>query len=57
LSLLEETNASGVVQADYIYLNGRPIAVLNGATLYYLHDDMAGGPVMRIAEGRKSCGR
>jgi hypothetical protein len=30
--LLEETNASGVAQADYIYLNGRPIAVINGAT-------------------------
>jgi hypothetical protein len=30
LSLLEETDASGVAQADYIYLNGRPMAVLNG---------------------------
>jgi len=37
--LLEETNASGVAQADYIYLNGRPVAVLNGLTLYYLHTD------------------
>ena len=44
LSLLEETNASGAAQADYIYLNGRPIAVLNGSTLYYLHDDMLGTP-------------
>ena len=43
-SLLEETNASGVALADYIHLNGRPIAVLNGATLYYLHDDMLGTP-------------
>ena len=42
--LLEETNASGVAQADYIYLNGRPVAVLNGSTLYYLHDDMLGTP-------------
>ena len=42
--LLEETDASGVAQADYIYLNGRPIAVLNGSTLYYLHDDMLGTP-------------
>ncbi len=40
--VLEETNASGVAQADYIYLNGRPVAVLNGSTLYYLHDDHAG---------------
>ncbi len=44
LSMLEETNASGAAQADYIYLNGRPVAVLNGATLYYLHDDMLGTP-------------
>jgi RHS repeat-associated protein len=43
-ALLEETNASGVAQADYIYLNGRPIAVFNGSTLYYLHDDRLGTP-------------
>jgi RHS repeat-associated protein len=42
--LLEETNASGVAQADYIYLNGRPMAVLNGSTLYYLHSDRLGTP-------------
>jgi RHS repeat-associated protein len=42
--LLEETNASGVAQADYIYLNGRPVAVLNGSTLYFLHDDRLGTP-------------
>ncbi|MFZ0747373.1 MAG: RHS repeat-associated core domain-containing protein [Terracidiphilus sp.] len=42
--MLEETNASGVAQADYIYLDGRPVAVLNGSTLYYLHDDMLGAP-------------
>ena len=41
---LEEINTSGVVQADYIYLDGRPVAVLNGSTLYYLHDDMLGTP-------------
>jgi RHS repeat-associated protein len=42
--LLEETNASGVAQADYIYLNGRPVAVLSGSTLYYLHSDRLGTP-------------
>ena len=30
--LLEETDQSGTPQADYIYLNGRPIATLNPAT-------------------------
>lgn len=33
-----------MAQADYIYLNGRPVAVLNGSTLYCLHDDMLGTP-------------
>ena len=42
--LLEEQNSSGVAEADYIYLNGQPIAVLNGSTLYYLHDDHLGTP-------------
>jgi RHS repeat-associated protein len=44
--LLEETDASGVAQADYIYLNGRPIATLNPSTgaLYFLNDDMLGTP-------------
>lgn len=38
------TDAAGLAQADYIYLNGRPVAVLNGSTLYYLHDDRLGTP-------------
>ena len=44
--LLEETDASGAAQADYIYLNGRPIADLNNASgaLYFLHDDLLGAP-------------
>jgi RHS repeat-associated protein len=42
--LLEETNASGAAQADYIYLNGRPVAVFNGSTLYSLHTDRLGTP-------------
>jgi len=43
-ALLEETNSSGVAQADYIYLNGRPVAVVNGSTFYFLHDDLLGTP-------------
>ncbi|MDR3740717.1 MAG: RHS repeat-associated core domain-containing protein [Terracidiphilus sp.] len=44
--LLEEANSSGTAQADYIYLAGRPVAVLNNttSTLYFLHDDMLGTP-------------
>lgn len=45
-ALLEETNSSGVAQADYIYLNGRLIATLNNVSgaLYFLHDDLLGTP-------------
>lgn len=42
--LLEETNAAGAAQADYIYLNGQPVAVLSGSTLYDLHTDHLGTP-------------
>jgi hypothetical protein len=33
-----------VARADYIYLDGRPVAVLNGSTLYYLHTGRLGTP-------------
>jgi RHS repeat-associated protein len=42
--LLEETGAQGNVQADYIYLDGRPIAEFNAGKLYFLHDDRLGTP-------------
>jgi RHS repeat-associated protein len=44
--LLEEANQSGTAQADYIYLNGRPIADLapSTRTFYSLQDDMLGTP-------------
>jgi hypothetical protein len=52
--VLEETNASGTAQADYIYLNGRPVAALNGSTLYYLHDDRLGTPQLAIYRSLRS---
>jgi hypothetical protein len=63
--LLEETNASGVAQADYIYLNGRPIVPLNPSSgaLYFLHDDVLSTPQLatdtdlelgRLADGSRT---
>jgi len=54
--LLEETNASGVAQADYIYLNGQPIASLNpsSGTLYFLHDDLLGTPQLATDAGQNN---
>jgi RHS repeat-associated protein len=42
--LLEETDNQGNVRADYIYLDGRPIAEYNAGKLYFLHDDRLGTP-------------
>lgn len=52
--LLEETDQSGTPQADYIYLNGRPIATLNPATgtLYFLQDDRLGTPQLATDSGQ-----
>ncbi len=44
-TLLEEADGQGTMQADYVYLNGRPIAtLLAGGTIYFLHDDRLGAP-------------
>lgn len=44
--LLEEADAHGVAQADYIYLNGAPVATISPSakTVYFLHDDRLGTP-------------
>jgi RHS repeat-associated protein len=47
--LLEETNGTGSVQADYLYLGDQPVAEISGGAFYYLHDDHVGTP--QIATG------
>ena len=42
MTLLEETTSG--VATDYIYLNGRPLAILAGTTFTYLHDNLMGTP-------------
>jgi RHS repeat-associated protein len=41
-ALIAET--TGGVETNYIYLNGRPLAMLSGTTFTYLHDDKLGRP-------------
>jgi RHS repeat-associated protein len=53
--LLEEADAAtGAARADYIYVNGRAIAVLNPgtATLSFLHDDRLGTPQFATDSGQ-----
>lgn len=55
--LLEEANGQGVAQSDYIYLNGRPIAMLalsTGGQLYFLHDDRLGTPQVATDKNQTS---
>jgi RHS repeat-associated protein len=44
--LIEESDSQGNPQADYIYLDGLPVATLSPATgqLYFLHCDRLGAP-------------
>lgn len=42
--LLEETNSQGSAEADYIYLDGHPVAEFSAGKLYFLHDDRLGTP-------------
>jgi RHS repeat-associated protein len=41
-ALIAET--TGGVETNYIYLNGRPLAMLTGTTFIWLHDDNLGRP-------------
>jgi len=42
--LLEENDGQGNARADYIYLDGRPVAEIAAGKLYFLHDDRLGTP-------------
>jgi RHS repeat-associated protein len=52
--LLEETDASGTAQADYIYLNDQAVADLDPstATLSFLNDDRLGAPQLATDSGQ-----
>ena len=42
--LIAESNGSGTVTAVYVYLNGQPLAKIEGASVYYYHNDALGTP-------------
>jgi RHS repeat-associated protein len=49
-NLIEETDGNGKLITDYVYLNGKPLAMItkqgNGETTYYYHDDHLGTPAV-----------
>jgi RHS repeat-associated protein len=42
--LIAESNGSGAITAVYVYLNGQPLAKIEGASVYYYHNDALGTP-------------
>ncbi len=42
--LLAESDATGAVLREYIYLNGAPLAVLDSSGVHYIHTDHLGTP-------------
>lgn len=42
--LIAESNSSGTITAEYVYLNGQPLAKIEGTSTYYYHNDHLGTP-------------
>jgi RHS repeat-associated protein len=50
--LLAEVGASNQIIAEYIYLEGVPLALASGGGLYYIHANHLGAPVAMTDAGR-----
>ncbi len=42
--LIAESNNSGSITAEYVYLNGQPLTKIEGSVVYYYHNDHLGTP-------------
>ncbi len=42
--IIAESNSAGNITAEYVYLNGQPLAKIEGANTYYYHNDHLGTP-------------
>ena len=42
--IIAESNSAGTITAEYVYLNGQPLAKIEGANTYYYHNDHLGTP-------------
>jgi RHS repeat-associated protein len=48
--LIAESSSSGTVKAEYIYLNGQPLANIENNNIYYYHNDHLGTSMMMTDE-------
>ncbi len=44
--LIAESTSSGTVKAEYVYLNGSPLAKIENNSIYFYHNDHLGAPMM-----------
>jgi RHS repeat-associated protein len=42
--IIAESNSAGTISAEYVYLNGQPLAKIEGANVYYYHNDHLATP-------------
>jgi RHS repeat-associated protein len=42
--IVAESSSSGTITAEYVYLNGNPLAKIEGTLVYYYHNDHLGTP-------------
>lgn len=42
--IIAESNSAGVTTAEYVYLNGQPLAKIEGTDTYFYHNDHLGTP-------------
>jgi RHS repeat-associated protein len=52
--LLAENEADGDLKAEYVYLDGRPLAVIQDGTMRYVHTDHLGAPALMTDGGGAS---
>ena len=51
--LIGEYTATGAPIREYVYLNGEPLALVQGGTAYYYHDGRLGTP-QKLSDGSKA---
>jgi RHS repeat-associated protein len=50
--LAAESSSSGTIKAEYIYLNGQPLAKIEGNNIYYYHNDHLGTSMLMTDESQ-----
>lgn len=44
--IITESSSAGTIRGDYVYLNGQPLAKLEGSSVYYYHNDHLETPML-----------